>query len=408
VDDQHGNAVGGLIPGGAKVYNESIGESPTTQVRRRGSGCGRTREPAVAVIVPAFNAARTIAETLESLSAQTLRDFEAVVVDDGSTDETLAIATAFMRRDSRIRVITQPNRGVAAARNAAMGATGASLIAALDADDLWHPTFLGKLAAALWQAGSATTLAYAGSRVIDMQGRVLRNAPVHDREGWVFNQMVLQNLVGNGSAMMFRREFAERLGGYDGRLQHVHGAQGCEDWLLALGLASMGPIAAVQEYLVGYRSVPGGMSENTLRLRRSRVHALEYVQGAVRCSQWKSIRWALGTAHAKCFLHEVRWHQPGPALASLGKGLRLDPLGTLALLFGPSRLRWLWENYVSPPVETPLRPFLEVDPKEGFVPSRFLRDTRAERWDAALTGPIDRVQSESPREWSLKSEPKAE
>jgi len=366
---------------------------------------GEIRTPSVAVIVPVFDAARTIAATLQSLSAQTFRNFEAVVVDDGSTDETLAIVTDLAIRDSRIRVIAQPNAGVAAARNAALRATRAPLVAALDADDLWHPTFLEKLAAALHDGGPTTTLAYAGSRVIDMQGRLLRNAPAHDRVGWAFQQLLLQNIVGNGSAMMFRREYALRAAGYDSRLQLEHGTQGCEDWLLALRLASMGRIAPVPEYLVGYRSVPGSMSENTLRLRRSRVHALEYLRAGTGCGDLKAFHWALGTAHAKCFLHELLARQLRPALSSLAMALRLDPRGTLALLFGPSRLHWLWENYVASAVEGPRRPFMEYDPQDGFVTFRSRRDVRAQRWDAARTGPIDRTQDETPRELSMKREP---
>ena len=93
----------------------------------------------VAVVIPGYNAEEFIGEALDSVSAQTARPAEVIVVDDGSTDRTAAIA-----RSRGVTVLTQPNRGVAAARNLAIRATGQPWIAFLDADDVWEP---GKLEA---------------------------------------------------------------------------------------------------------------------------------------------------------------------------------------------------------------------------------------------------------------------
>src|ERR687891_679287 len=96
----------------------------------------------VSVIIPAYDAAETIAETLESVLAQTSRNWEAVVVDDGSHDDTARIVENFTRREKRIRLIRQPNGGEAAARNSGIAAAKHDWLLFLDADDWIAPGYL--------------------------------------------------------------------------------------------------------------------------------------------------------------------------------------------------------------------------------------------------------------------------
>ncbi len=91
--------------------------------------------PTVTVVIPAYNAERFLRATLESLRAQTFRDFQTVVVDDGSTDNT----SGLVREYPEVRLVTQPNAGVAAARNRGVRETRSEWVAFLDADDLWMP-----------------------------------------------------------------------------------------------------------------------------------------------------------------------------------------------------------------------------------------------------------------------------
>lgn len=105
--------------------------------------------PAVSVIMPAYNVAPYISEAIESVLAQTFTDYELIVVDDGSVDETATIVRAYMDRDHRIMLLQQENRGLAAARNAALRVAGAPLLALLDSDDLWTPEFLAEQIAVL-------------------------------------------------------------------------------------------------------------------------------------------------------------------------------------------------------------------------------------------------------------------
>ena len=96
--------------------------------------------PAVSVVVPLFNKAATVARALDSILRQTVSDLEVVVVDDGSTDSSAAIARSFA--DPRVRVIDQENRGVGAARNRGIAEARSDLIALLDADDVWERDYL--------------------------------------------------------------------------------------------------------------------------------------------------------------------------------------------------------------------------------------------------------------------------
>ena len=98
--------------------------------------------PGVTVLMPAYNVEAYIADAIGSVLAQTFPDFELLVVDDGATDQTAAIAETFVRRDSRVRLVRKTNGGLSSARNAALRHSTAPVIAILDSDDLWDPQFL--------------------------------------------------------------------------------------------------------------------------------------------------------------------------------------------------------------------------------------------------------------------------
>ncbi|MCB1346037.1 MAG: glycosyltransferase family 2 protein [Rhodobacteraceae bacterium] len=104
--------------------------------------------PLVTVVIPVFNVGDLVARAIRSLQAQDLPDFEAIVVDDGSTDGSGAVAQAAFAGDSRFRLIRQENRGLSAARNRGLAQARGTALAFLDADDEYAPAFLGQL----WQA----------------------------------------------------------------------------------------------------------------------------------------------------------------------------------------------------------------------------------------------------------------
>jgi len=350
-----------------------------------------TKSPVVSVIVPAYNAASTLEATLLSICAQTLNDFEVIVVDDGSTDATPDITAAFAQRDARIRIVSKPNSGVADARNVAIHQARAPLIAPIDADDIWHPTYLEKLSRALSDAGERAVFAYANFRIIDMNGDVLGSAPSYDMSGQVVNRLMIVNFVGNGSGMMFRRDVALELGAYERRLQHEFGAQGCEDWLLQSCLANRGDVVAVPEYLVGYRSVPGAMSKNASRMARSRLHAVEILFQEVSCQHTGAKSLASALIHTSCFRSEFHAANLGASLKHLIVAIGNDPIGTCEALSEilVSRISGVARRLrrsLLPTRPTRRHSFEEFAPWEARKSMRNIfagaRLRRAARWDA--------------------------
>jgi glycosyltransferase involved in cell wall biosynthesis len=105
--------------------------------------------PLVSVIMPAYNVAPYIGDAIRSALSQTFTDFEVIVVDDGSKDETADVVRELARHDSRIQLVQQSNRGLAGARNSALRAARGELFALLDSDDLWEPEFLAAQVAIL-------------------------------------------------------------------------------------------------------------------------------------------------------------------------------------------------------------------------------------------------------------------
>ncbi len=213
----------------------------------------------VSVIVPAFNAEEDIRQTLQSTLAQTYQQFEVIVVDDGSSDGTIAIVEEFVAMDARFQLVRQCNSGVGAARNAAIRKARGKYIAPLDADDLWFPEKLEKQVARMEQCGNETGLVYCWSTLIDEHGEFKGSGDTQKVEGRLRHAMVMRNLVENGSVPLFRAAALDKVGLYLTRAEQG-GVQGCEDWDLSIRIAEYFSIRVVPEYLVAYRQSSSSMS----------------------------------------------------------------------------------------------------------------------------------------------------
>ena len=233
----------------------------------------------VSIILPVYNGEEFVGAALESALRQTYRNIEIIAVDDGSSDGTLAILEAFSRADSRVKVVTQPNSGVARARNLAIAEAGGEFIAPLDADDLWEPTKIEQQVLRMLEAGEKTGLVYCWWVWIDCDGAVLDRSPRWRVEGNSLESLLQINFTGNASVPLFRKNCVIEAGGYNEGLAAA-AAGGCEDWELALRIATRHAIAVVPEILVGYRRRPGSMSTACQTMWRSqelvlsRIHQL--------------------------------------------------------------------------------------------------------------------------------------
>ncbi|RBP40582.1 glycosyltransferase involved in cell wall biosynthesis [Roseimicrobium gellanilyticum] len=264
--------------------------------------------PLVSVVIPAYNAGRTIVETLNSVLRQSYENLEIIVVDDGSTDGTCKLVRALAERDARIRVICQRKSGVALARNAGITAARGVYIAPLDADDLWHPKRVQLHVEALEAAGPDTAVAYSPFYLIDRDGKAFAKSVLYNYSGDVFERQLGQNLVGNGSGLTVRRSAAVEVGGYSSLL-FEKGAQGCEDFLFQLELARRYQYVCVPHYLVGYRKYPGNMSSDLVQMRYSQLHMYAYL-----CSKYGLPKESV-SKHAS----EILWSLVRVVLHSKGK-----------------------------------------------------------------------------------------
>jgi glycosyltransferase involved in cell wall biosynthesis len=228
-----------------------------------------TRPCPISVVIPAYNAEATLLQTLQSVERQSFCDHEAIVVDDGSRDDTARIAADFAARDARFRLVRQANAGAAAARNAALALACGEWIAPLDADDLWHPDKLARQVQCAKAARPATVLVYSWSVDIDERSLVTSRRLDLDRfEGDAYAALVLTNFIGNASVPLVRREALVAIGGWDSSLR-ARAAQGCEDWQLYLRLAEVGDFVLAPGFLIGYRQTSGSMSRQVREMTRS-------------------------------------------------------------------------------------------------------------------------------------------
>ncbi len=224
-----------------------------------------TGVPLVSVVVPTYNRAGFLAEALESVLTQDFEDWELIVVDDGSTDSTMAQLSRV--HDRRVHCIRQDNRGVAGARNRGVAAARGTWIAFLDSDDLWKPAKLQRQLEALQREG-AYRLCHTDEIWI-RDGRRLNQKKIHQkRGGWLFEDS-LRLCVVSPSSVLMHRGVLETFGGFDEEFPV------CEDYELWLRLSCRLPFLHVPEPLVVKRGGhPDQLSRSRWGMDRYRVQAL--------------------------------------------------------------------------------------------------------------------------------------
>jgi len=199
----------------------------------------------ISVIIPAYNAARFLPRCLKSVFAQTLKPDEVIVVDDGSTDNTAALAA-----ELGATVISQTNSGLADARNTGIRNASGEWIALLDVDDLWTPEKLERQAACI---RPETVLVYTGIRVFD-DGGVRDARPAIDAIS-ARKELRYHNPI-TPSTVLIRREAFMQVGGFH------KGLHACEDWELWFRLLPLGQFEAVSDPLTEYYIHPKSLSAN--------------------------------------------------------------------------------------------------------------------------------------------------
>lgn len=281
----------------------------------------------ITAIVPAFNAERYVAEAVASVLRQSLPPESCVVVDDGSTDGT-ALAVRWF--GGGISLISQPNRGVAAARNAGAQAAGGDFLAFLDADDVWLPNHLATTSQALadpdmdvvvgtaLEAADSLTRRPAVHR-LDSQHPLARGLMLFDRR---------TATPAAGSTMVIRRSLFERLGGFDERLSTS------ADLDLLVRAAITGRVTMVREPHVLYRRNPSSMSSNIPRQEQDLLAMYEKVGSEV---LGEDMGRGQALLHAMLARSYARRGSLGRAATHLGQALRLAPITTASSFRKPAR-----------------------------------------------------------------------
>jgi len=253
--------------------------------------------------MPVHDSERYLDEAVGSIRAQTFEDWELIVIDDGSSDGSLAVLERHAAAEPRIRLISRENRGIGATRNECLGLARGEYFAAMDSDDVSHPERLERQVEYLDRHPDCVAV---GSRVrlIDPDG-----AEIRDWSEYVSHEEIDRaHIAGHGGAMthpasMFRRQTLVELGGYRGELEPA------EDFDLFLRLGEIGRLHNLPEVHFSYRQHP-----------RSAGHAGRERQRA-------GIRQALRDAHERRGL-------PAPQLSANAS----DRIATVAEI----HLKWTW------------------------------------------------------------------
>lgn len=287
-------------------------------------------EPAVSVVIPAYNRAGTIEAAIRSVLAQTFEDFELIIVDDGSDDGTIDVVMGMT--DPRIGLIRHlSNKGPSGARNSGILASRAVLVAFQDSDDIWLPEKLARQVACL--SDPDVVASYCGMIVtgnLSDGAPTLRMAPADGYASGDITAALLRRSLISTQTLVARRQVLVDLGLFD------VGFRALEDWDLALRLAQVGHIIPAQEALVVQR-----FSDNSLTRAQANwawAHRDILIKHAALLRahpQAGALQWGIVAGRFRAIAEPAQSRAAARKALALG-GLRLKPV-VQYLLAGLSR-----------------------------------------------------------------------
>lgn len=276
--------------------------------------------PAVSVVIPAYNAAWCIRRAIDSVLAQTFRDFEVLVVDDGSTDDTAQVLRSY---SPAVMVVRKVNGGLSSARNAGIINARGELVAFLDADDCWLPTKLERqveLMRSRPELGFCSTAA----RVVGPDGTLLN---IWTGAQWQGSFLVHLfgthgNVAGSGSAVVARRALFDQAGGFDESLRSL------EDIDMWMRLAAVSEYSCLHESLTVILKRPDSMSQNLRVMRASAIRVMRKNRNLLplhsRGAYWRACMAGVYSDYAK-------WrYRQGERLGALADAARVIAFAPLA------------------------------------------------------------------------------
>ncbi len=230
--------------------------------------------PQISVVIPVYNGERTIEETIASVLAQTFTDFELIIINDGSQDNTVEVIQKIIKEtaDPRIKLYSYSNGGLAASRNRGITKAEGEYISFLDADDLWTKDKLASQYQAL-QTYPQAAVAYGGTDWIDEAGNFLKHSSPPSLSGDIYGVLLLSNIVGSGSNALIKRDVLSITGGFDESLK------ASEDWDFLIRLAAKYQFVRIDAPQILYRQSPNSMSS---KLRYQEQETIKVIRKAFR------------------------------------------------------------------------------------------------------------------------------
>lgn len=207
--------------------------------------------PRFSVVVPCYNAAATVAQTIASVQAQTCPDLEIIAVDNNSRDATAEILAGIARGEPRLRIICQPVQGLSAARNAGILAALGRFVALLDADDMFDPDYLARHAENL--ADGSVGISYSRIRLVDAAAQPTGNVTKPPLSGLGAVDLLRSNPC--TAMIVVRREVFDRAGLFDERQRRMED----QEWMFRAAYAGF-VFRGIDRALASYRTSPGGLS----------------------------------------------------------------------------------------------------------------------------------------------------
>ena len=225
--------------------------------------------PLVTVIIPSYNRARYLDLAIESVRSQTYRDFEVIVVDDGSIDDTRSVAERYA---PEVRYVWQPNAERGAARNHGLRLARGEYIAFLDSDDVWAPDKLERDLGLIRRRPEAGVV-YSNVGIIDASGRLLRRTRKRGRDGWVTGWLIRQNFV-SFSAHLARTQAVRDAGGF----REERELAGSEDWEFWVRLSTRVQFAHLPLCTAKIRTHDANSMSDPSRMERTMLRACEVME----------------------------------------------------------------------------------------------------------------------------------
>jgi glycosyltransferase involved in cell wall biosynthesis len=296
--------------------------------------------PLVSIIIPAYNAQRTIRETIQSIQNQTIDDFEIIVINNSSTDTTLAILESI--DEPRLRIFSRENNGPYVAQNLGIQKALGEYISFLDADDLWASDKLERQLLAL-QSHSRAKVAYSWTRLIDENGRFLNKLTPVRFQGNVYKQILLGNFVASGSNILVHRDVFADVGVYDTTFYS-------SDWDFYIRLAAKYEFALVPDWQILYRQSVNSLSSKISKMEASSLQIVEKAFTAAPTEYQYLKKQSLANVYQYCANKYLKVGQTRAdvyeAMARLWKAFRMHPM-TIFNAYTQGLLRGTLKKWIS-------------------------------------------------------------